>query len=120
MRQGLRALAACVALAITLGAVAPVVSSVTDVAFAATKSSSSTTATKSTKAKTRQWTGSIVELEESSLTVTKGKKKPQKMTFSRSKATRVQGDLEEGSRVTVYYRTDGKKAVAHRIVVKES
>jgi hypothetical protein len=108
-----------VALAITLGAVVPVVSPVTDVALAARKAASETKV-KTTKAKTRQWTGTIVALEKSSLTVTKGKKKPKKMTFSRSKKTRVQGDLEEGIRVTVYYRTHGKKAVAHRIVVKES
>ena len=120
MRQGLRALATCVALAIAFGAVAPAISPVTDVAFAAKKSSTSTTKAKATKAKTRQWTGTIVELEKESLTVTKGKKKPKKMTFSRTEKTRIQGDLEEGSRVTVYYRTSGKKAVAHRIVVKES
>lgn len=117
MRQGLRALATCVALAIAFGAVTPAVSPVTDVAFAAKNSSASVT--KAKKAKTRQWTGTIVELEESSLTVTKGKKKPRTMTFSRSKKTRIQGDLEEGVRVTVYYRGSGKKAVAHRIVVKE-
>jgi hypothetical protein len=115
----MRALAACVALAMTLGAVAPIVSPVTDIAFAAKKAASETKA-KATKAKTRQWTGTIVELAEGSLTVTKGKKKPKKMTFTRSSKTRVQGDLEEGSRVTVYYRTNGNKAEAHRIVVKES
>lgn len=119
MRQGLRALAACVALAIAFGASAPLVSPVTDVALAAKKAASETKAS-TQKAKTRQWTGTIVELDDESLTVTKGKKKPRKMTFSRSNATRVQGDLEEGIRVTVYYRNDGKKAVAHRIVVKES
>ena len=118
MRQGLKALAVCVAMALAAGAVTPVLSPVSDIAIAAKKKSGSVKKARS-KAKTRQWTGTVMELDKESLTVKKGKKKPRSKTFSRDAKMRIKGDLEEGARVTVYYRMKGRKAVAHRIVVKE-
>jgi hypothetical protein len=119
MRQGWKSYAACAALALALCAIAPIAfPGVDDARAAETKESAG--GTKADKdAKTRQWTGTVVTLEKESLTVTKGTKKPQRMTFTRSSETRVQGDLEQGARVTVYYRENGRKAMAQRIVVKE-
>ena len=40
------------------------------------------------------------------------------MVFDRSDDTKTTGDLAKGTRVTVYYRDDGGKTVAHRVIVK--
>ncbi len=53
------------------------------------------------------------------LTVEKRTKKhARSKSFVMDDEMRVKGDLEDEAKVTVYYRTEGKHAVAHRVVVK--
>ena len=60
----------------------------------------------------------VVALDESSITVEKSGKKPKTMVFSKHAEMKTTGDLEEDTRVTVYYRDEGGHNVAHRVVVK--
>jgi hypothetical protein len=51
--------------------------------------------------------------------VEKRGKKPQTRVFSRHAEMKSTGDLEKDARVTVYYRDEGGRSVAHRVVVKD-
>lgn len=116
MKQGRRALALCAMVALMAVAATAVP------ALAARKSSAPATTT-SAKAKqtTRQFTGVVTALDKTSLTVEKGGKNARTMVFTRSTEMRtVGGDLEKDSRVTVHYRTEGREAVAVRVVVKSA
>jgi hypothetical protein len=66
----------------------------------------------------RQFTGYVTALDKSSITVEKHGKKPRTMTFVKHDEMRTTGEIEKDARVTVYYREEGGRAVAHRIVVK--
>jgi hypothetical protein len=113
MKQGRKVLTLCAALALVAVTAAALP------ALAARKSDASTT-TASSKAKptTRQFTGVVTALDKGSLTVEKGGKKPSTMVFTRHAEMRTVGELEKDARVTVYYRADGREAVAVRVVVK--
>ena len=113
MKQGRKVLTLCAALALVAVTAAALP------ALAARKPEASATST-SAKAKqtTRQFTGVVTALDKSSLTVEKGGKKPSTMVFTRHAEMRTVGDLEKDARVTVYYRADGREAVAVRVVVK--
>jgi len=50
--------------------------------------------------------------------VEKRGKQPVTRTFARHEDMTTTGDLARDARVTVYYREEGGKAVAHRVVVK--
>lgn len=123
MQQGIRALATCVAIALVATVAAPALAPFAQVAHAATASTAA--ASKATKAKkkpavkTYQFTGVIVAMDKSTLTVEKGKAKPTRKVFSKSEKMKVTGDVEKGARVTVYYRTQGDEAIAQRVVVKD-
>ena len=66
----------------------------------------------------RQFTGTVVSLDAASITVEKGGKTPKQMVFTRHAAMRSTGDVEKDARVTVYWRDEAGKPVAHRVVVK--
>ena len=66
----------------------------------------------------RQFTGTVVALDESSITVEKGGKTPKQMVFARHAGMRSAGDVEKDVRVTVFWRDEAGKPVAHRVVVK--
>ena len=66
----------------------------------------------------RQFTGTLVAIDAASLTVERGGRTPKQMTFARTARTRAAGDLAKDARVTVYWRDEGGKPVAHRVVVK--
>jgi len=117
MKQGIRALAACTAVALLATIAAPAIAPAMHVAHAAAKASSARAKKKAVK--TYQYTGVIVAMDKSSLTVQKGKTKPTTKKFSKYEKMKVTGDLEKGARVTVYYRTQGDEAIAHRVVVKD-
>jgi hypothetical protein len=109
MKQGsawLAALAAGVGLAAVV-AIAPV--------DAASKSSS--TKSKSTTS-TRQFTGYVVALDKTTLTVEKRGEKPRTLVFTKHVEMKTTGDLEKEARVTVYYRQHGDQLTAHKVVVK--
>ncbi|HTO91813.1 MAG TPA: hypothetical protein VMJ70_11840 [Candidatus Sulfotelmatobacter sp.] len=65
-----------------------------------------------------QFTGVVTALDKQSLTVEKSGKQPMTRTFVRHDDMTTQGELAKDARVTVYYRDEGGKSVAHRVVVK--
>jgi len=116
MRQGRSFFFSCAVIAlVACGAFAPLQAHAAKIA-ASTKSST-TSATKS-KASYRQFTGYVTALDKNTFTVEKRGKKPQSRVFSRHAEIRTEGDLAKDARVTVYYRDEGGRAVAHRVVVK--
>ncbi len=66
----------------------------------------------------RQFTGVVTSLDKASLTVEKTGKAAKTMVFSRHAEMKTSGDLDKDARVTVYYRDEGGKLVAHKVVVK--
>ena len=68
----------------------------------------------------RQFTGTVVALDASSITVEKGGKTPKQMVFARHSAMRSTGEVERDARVTVYWRDEAGQPVAHRVVVKSA
>lgn len=116
MRQGRMFLPLCLALALGLaGSIGAVASSPV---FAAAKKSDA--AAKSTKARNalRQFTGVVTSMDATTLTVEKGGKQPRTLVFTRLDDMKTVGDIEQNARVTVYYRDNGGKAIAHKVVVK--
>jgi hypothetical protein len=124
MQQGIRALATCVAAALIATVTAPVFAPLVHDAQAAAISApaaeakASKTGKKKPAVKTYQFTGVILAMDKSTLTVQKGKTKPTKKVFSKLEKMRMTGDVEKGARVTVYYRKQGDEVIAHRVVVK--
>lgn len=80
------------------------------------KAASSSVAKK--KAGLRQFTGWITALDKTSITVEKRGKLAKTMVFTKDTGMSTTGDVEKDAHVTVYYRDDGGRAVAHRVVVK--
>src|SRR5262249_9592714 len=66
----------------------------------------------------RQFTGYVSAIDKTSITVEKRGKNPETRVFTKHDEMRTTGDVEKEARVTVYYRDDGGKAIAHRVVVK--
>ena len=114
MRRGWKLLSMSSALALLISvAPAPLVSA----SHAASKSSPTSSAAKS-KRSMRQFSGVVTALDKTSITVEKGGKKPRTMTFVKHEEMRSTGEIEKDTRVTVYYREEGGRAVAHRVVVR--
>jgi hypothetical protein len=78
------------------------------------------TAAKSAKARNamHQFTGVVTAVDKTTLTVEKRGKKARTVVFTRHEEMKTVGDLEKDVRVTVYYRDEGGRTVAHRVVVK--
>lgn len=112
MKQGWSILSLCAALA--LAPVAIPAASAAGKSAVASKSSASS----SKKNTLRQFTGVVTSLDKTSITVEKGGKNPRTIVFTKHDEMKTTGDLEEDARVTVYYRDDGGRTVAHRVVVK--
>ena len=70
------------------------------------------------KAALHQFTGIVTALDKQSLTVEKRGKQTMSRTFARHEEMTTTGELARDARVTVYYRDEGGRAVAHRVVVK--
>ena len=68
----------------------------------------------------RQFTGYVSAIDKTSITVEKRGKKPETRVFAKHDDMRTTGDVEKDARVTVYYREEGGKAIAHRVVVKSA
>ena len=66
----------------------------------------------------RQFTGYVSAIDKTSITVEKRGKNPEARVFTMHDEMRTTGDVEKDARVTVYYRDEGGKAIAHRVVVK--
>jgi hypothetical protein len=109
-------LAVAAVLAVSLAAFAPA-------AHAAAKRSSKSASAESPAAPRKaaayhQFTGTVVSLDASSITVEKGGRTPKQMVFTRHATMRSTGDVAKDARVTVYWRDESGKPVAHRVVVK--
>lgn len=82
---------------------------------AAKPASASATTAKKTM---RQYTGWVTAHDKSSITVEKRGKKPESKVFSKHAEMSTTGDVEKEARVTVYYRDEAGRPVAHKVVVK--
>jgi hypothetical protein len=111
MRRGWKVL--CCTAVIALIAAAPL--AVTASHAAASKSASSSSTAKKTL---RQYTGYVTALDKTSLTVEKRGKKTESKVFTRHAEMSVTGELEKSAHVTVYYRDEAGKAIAHKVIVK--
>ncbi len=113
MRQGRKYLALGAALALAAG-----LSTAAPLATAASKTAAP--AAKSAKARNimRQFTGYVTALDKTTLTVERRGKNSRAMVFTKHDAMKTTGDLERNARVTVYYRDEDGRSVAHRVVVK--
>lgn len=88
-------------------------------ATAAARHASASTASAPKKgASLRQFTGVVTAVDKSSLTVQKSGREARSMVFARLPETRTTGEIEKDARVTVWYRDEGGRSVAHRVVVK--
>ena len=116
MRQGRNLLSSCMAIALIAGgALAPLHAHAARVAAGTKSSTASATKSKSTY---RQFTGYVTALDKSSLTVEKRGKTPTSKVFVRHAEMSTTGEVAKDARVTVYYRDEGGRAVAHRVVAK--
>lgn len=118
MRQRTFAMRAAALALVVLGAGVTLAASRSEAAPSATRAEAKHKAAKSTAM--RQFTGVVTALEKSSITVERRGKRARTMVFDRGNDTKTTGDLAKESRVTVYYRDEGGKAVAHRVVVKDA
>ena len=98
--------------------VAPLAGGATRAEAAAKRAPHSTGAAPSKSAGYRQFTGTVVALDASSITVERGGRSAKQMVFARNAGMRSTGDVEKNARVTVYWRDESGKSVAHRVVVK--
>ena len=98
--------------------VAPLAGGATRAEAAPKRSQHNASAAPSKSAGYRQFTGTVVALDASSITVERGGKNAKQMVFERNAGLRSTGDVEKDARVTVYWRDEAGKQVAHRVVVK--
>lgn len=98
--------------------VAPLVLSATHATAAPKRERQSATTGASKRTGYHQFSGTVVAIDGTSLTVEKGGKSPKQMVFARAASLRPGDDLGKASRVTVFWREEGGKAVAHRVVTK--
>ena len=118
MRQGRIFFSSCAAIAlVACGAVAPLKAHAAKSAASSKSSTAAPTATKA-KASYRQFTGYVTALDKNSLTVEKRGKNPTSKVFVKHAEMSTTGDVAKDARVTVYFRDEGGRAVAHRVVVK--
>jgi len=116
MTKGRNLIAAAVALALAFGSFAPLAGVATD-AWAKGSAASSTAAKK--KYALHQFTGTVVAMDKTTLTVEKSGKTPQTRVFTRFAEMKTTGTLEKDARVTVYYRDEDGRSVARKVVVKD-
>ena len=110
MSKAGKLLRACLAIAL-IAAVAPV-------AAQAAKTAAKPAATASAKKSLRQYTGWVTALDKASITVEKRGQKPESKVFAKHPEMSSTGDVEKEAKVTVYYRDEGGRAIAHKVVVK--
>ena len=116
MRQGRIFFSSCAAIAlVACGALAPLPA---HAAKAASSAKSSTASAKKAGTSYHQFTGYVTALDKGSLTVEKRGKNPSSKVFVKHAEMSTTGDVAKQARVTVHYRDEGGKAVAHRVVVK--
>lgn len=65
-----------------------------------------------------QFTGIVTSVDKTTLTVEKRGKTPRTVVFTRHAEMKTTGDIDKNALVTVYYRDEGGKSIAHRVVAK--
>jgi hypothetical protein len=65
-----------------------------------------------------QFTGIVTSLDKATLTVEKRGKNPRTVVFTRHAEMKTTGEIDKNARVTVFYRDEGGKSIAHRVVAK--
>jgi len=65
-----------------------------------------------------QFTGIVTSLDKATLTVEKRGKNPRTVVFTRHAEMKTTGDIDKNALVTVYYRDEGGRSIAHRVVAK--
>ena len=115
MQHGRMCTALALALAIGLVADAPA----RGVAYAASAKSPGAEAKPAKRVPgLRQFTGVVTAVDKTSITVEKAGKTPKTMVFTRHAEISTRGELAREAKVTVFYREEDGKPVAHRVVVK--
>ena len=117
MRQGWKVLAA-LALSSALLAATPPVSTAATRNGAGSEAAQPSKRTAGTRQALRQFTGYVTAVDPSSLTIEKRGKNPQSRVFLKHDEMRATGDIEKDARVTVFYRDEGGRAIAHRVVAR--
>ena len=120
MTKGRDLIAMAVAVAVALGSLAPVSGTATE-AWAAKSAAETGGSGASAKKKyaLHQFTGTVVAMDKTTITVEKPGKTPQTRVFTRWTEMKTTGELEKDARVTVYYRDEDGRSVARKVVVKE-
>ena len=65
-----------------------------------------------------QFTGIVTSVDKTTLTVEKRGKNPRTVVFTRHAEMKTTGEIDKNARVTVFYRDEGGKSIAHRVVAK--
>jgi len=73
---------------------------------------------KPAQAALHQFTGIVTSLDKATLTVEKRGKNPRSVVFTRHAEMKTTGEIDRNARVTVYYRDEGGKTIAHRVVAR--
>lgn len=98
--------------------VAPLAGGVTNAEAAPKRAPHAASSAPAKTAGYRQFTGTVVAIDGSSITVEKAGKTPKQMVFARAASLRSTGEIEKDARVTVYWRDEAGHPVAHRVVRK--
>jgi hypothetical protein len=61
-----------------------------------------------------QFTGIVTSVDKATLTV----ENPRTVVFTRHAEMKTTGEIDKNARVTVFYRDEGGKSIAHRVVAK--
>ena len=85
---------------------------------AAAKKEATKTTTKA--APTHATSGVVKSVDDSTLVITKGGKKPEDMTFMLNASTHKEGAVAPGAPVSVRYHEDGKTHVATAVTVEQA
>jgi hypothetical protein len=116
MRKGIQLLA-CAAVFVAATAGAPLAAHAAK-SGSTPPASTTTSATSKKKATMRQYTGYVTAIDKTSITVEKRGKKPETKVFVRNTEMSTVGEVAKNAHVTVYYRDDAGRAMAHKVVVK--
>ena len=127
MRQGWKQFVACAALSCAL--LSPAITRAGDDPASATptRTARSAQAEKRSDAPARprrntpaarQFTGFVTAVDPTTITVEKRGRNPETRVFVKHDAMRTTGDIGKDARVTVYYREEGGKSIAHRVVAR--
>ena len=121
MKQGrsFMALVLAAALALSLAPAARTEAAPRKGSPSSTSSTSATTAAAKSKATAlHQFTGVVTALDRTSLTVERAGKTAKTLVFGRAPEMKTTGELAKDAHVTVFYREEGGRTVAHKVVVK--